>query len=337
MADRASAGWAGAVRTWDAAQQVVGALAGELRDGKIPEPAQVLAGLSVIGGSAIGTLGNIVTGKDLHFFDDGEPRVGTPELAGHGGGPQSMNDVLATSQASYDTEGLVVTATVGPDGVTRFIVTVPGTQADIGSMDGWAGKANGRDWAANLWGIGTGTTSATQAAQQATLDAIEAYRADHPDAVVGDTPEILLVGHSQGGIIAANMASDSSFTSQVNVVGMANMAGPIDTAEIPGDIPTLSLTNGQGRADGDLVPRLDLGGWAGTPDNITEVRFPALGPAWDLRSNHEVDGYLNGAASPEGQAAIDAWVAENPAVENFYTGNPDQAETYNVDFGRAVD
>lgn len=335
--EHVSAGWTGFTRVADATESVMSGLRGELISGSIPEPAQIVAGFAVISASQMGAVANFLGGEDYHFFDDGRPRMGTPQVSGYGGGPESLTDVLSGVQGAYDSGGLIVTATVGTDGVTRFITTVPGTQADIASMDGWTGKENGRDWAANLWGVGTGTSSATEAAQQATVGAIAAYQQSHPDAVIGDTPEVLLVGHSQGGIIAANMASDADFTAQVTVSGIANMAGPIDTADVPSDIPVVSMQNGNSEQFGDLVPRTDLGGWPGTPDHITTVQFDAKGPAWDVGANHEVQAYLSSVSSPEGQAALEAWVAANPDVANFYSGDPSQAVTYDVDFGRTTD
>lgn len=332
---RISATMAGAERV-GAASAVLGDNIFGMFEGDFPTPAEIGASLVLIGGTNIGASANFVTGKDQHFFDDGAPRTGVITDTTPGVAPTSLLETLAGTQRGYDESELVVTAQVGNDGITRFNVSMPGTQAEITSLDGWTGDENGRDWPANLWGIASGTSSGTQAAEAAILQAIEAHTATHPDAVFGGKPEVLLNGHSQSGIMAANMSADPDFTSKVDVVAVTSLGGPVDAADIPSNTPVLSVQHGGPTELGDFVPRLDLGGWLGTPDNITNVPLPAPGgnSPFEIVANHELAGYLDSLQTVEGQQALNDWTAAHPEVDQFYSGDPDQAVRYDVGFGR---
>lgn len=304
--------------------------------GDIPTPAEVGASLVLLGGTGLGVAANAVTGQDRRFFDDGTPRTGSITDVTRGGGPTSLTESLGVIQRGYDEDELVVSAQVGQDGVTRFAVSVPGTQADIDRLRGWSGQANGRDWPANLWGIASGTSAGTEAAEVAILQAIEAHTAAHPEAVIGDKPQVLLNGHSQGGIMSANMSANPSFTAQVDVVAVTALGAPVDSAHVPADTPVLSVQHGGPTELGDFIPRLDLGGWPGTPGHITNVPLdaPGGGNPFQIRANHELDGYLTSLGGGEGQQALRDWVAAHPEVEQFYNGDPDQSVRYDIGFGR---
>ena len=90
-------------------------------------------------------------------------------------------------------------------------------------------------------GMANGTSSGSQAAQQAVDHAVEKYRLEHPDAHIGERPEILMVAHSQGSIITSNMSADKGFSSRYKIQGMVTYGSPIDCAEIPSDVPVLAL------------------------------------------------------------------------------------------------
>ncbi|NHB85167.1 hypothetical protein G7085_12510 [Tessaracoccus sp. HDW20] len=53
-----------------------------------------------------------------------------------------------------------------------------------------------------------------------------------------ERPNILLTGHSQGGIIAANIASDPGFTARYQVDGVVSAGSPVNTIPISQDVPS---------------------------------------------------------------------------------------------------
>ncbi|WP_076465476.1 alpha/beta hydrolase family protein [Actinomyces mediterranea] len=309
-------------------------------EGRIPQPAEILASVGLVLATGAGTVGNVVAGRDLNFFDDGKPWAGQPEPVSQRDAvePQTIQDLLALGNSAYNHDGVQVVAVEGSDGTTRFIVAVAGTEPAIDTWEGWTGHPNGRDWPANVWGMANGTSSGTQAAQQAVDHAIEQYRLEHPDANIGEHPQLLMTGHSQGGIITSNMAADKGFSSRYNIQGMVTYGSPIDCAEIPSDVPVLALQHGASnplRDFGDPVPRLDLGGWPGSADNITHGYLESPASGFD---NHDQNAYVNSVrpGTPGGDL-MTQWQRENPQIDEFFTNDPRRTEQYNVPFGRVVD
>jgi hypothetical protein len=85
----------------------------------------------------------------------------------------------------------------------------------------------------------------------------------------------MLVGHSQGGIIASQLAADPDFVSQYNVTNMMTFGTPLDGVPVDPRVQTLALQHTT-----DPVPRLDLGGLTidgavpGPAGSVTEVTLP---------------------------------------------------------------
>ena len=65
----------------------------------------------------------------------------------------------------------------------------------------------------------------------------------------------MLVGHSQGGIIAGQLASDPAFVRDYGVTNVLTYGAPIDHMQLAPGVQALQV---QHRFD--VVPRLDLGG-----------------------------------------------------------------------------
>lgn len=140
--------------------------------------------------------------------------------------------------------------TVGDDGATTrsWTVDIRGTQSFF------IGQTGPQDMTTNLQGV------AGMASDQ--LDAImEAMDA------AGIPPEeaVEFAGHSQGGIMAAQLAADPAVRARYNVVSVVTAGSPTATVA-PSDVPVLSYEN-----SGDIVPGLD--GNATRGDNVTTVRF----------------------------------------------------------------
>ena len=164
--------------------------------------------------------------------------------------------------------------TVDADGSTTrsWTVDIRGTQSFN------VGRAGPQDMRSNLQGV-AGTSSDQ-------LNAIkEAMRA--AGIPPGDAVE--LAGHSQGGIMAAQLAADPEVRASYNVVSVVTAGSPTATVA-PSDVPVLAYEN-----CGDIVPGLD--GNATEGDNVTTVMFrdysAAAHPEDPVPSSHSAPLYVD--------------------------------------------
>ena len=140
--------------------------------------------------------------------------------------------------------------TVEEDGTqTRsWTVDIRGTQS-FG-----AGKKGPQDMLTNFQGVGGMASDQLYAIQEA-MD----------DAGIAPGEAVEFAGHSQGGIMAAQLAANPDVRSRYNVVSVVTAGSPTATIA-PADLPVLSYEN-----SGDIVPGLD--GYATQGDNVTTVMF----------------------------------------------------------------
>ena len=140
--------------------------------------------------------------------------------------------------------------TVEEDGTqTRsWTVDIRGTQS-FG-----AGKKGPQDMLTNFQGVGGMASDQLYAIQKA-MD----------DAGIAPGEAVEFAGHSQGGIMAAQLAANPDVRSRYNVVSVVTAGSPTATIA-PTDVPVLSYEN-----SGDIVPGLD--GYATQGDNVTTVMF----------------------------------------------------------------
>ena len=140
--------------------------------------------------------------------------------------------------------------TTGEDGTqTRsWTVDIRGTQSFTVGTDG------PQDMLTNLQGVGGIDSDQFYAIQEAMKDA---------GIAPGEAVEF--AGHSQGGIMAAQLAADPSVREHYNVVSVVTAGSPTATIA-PSDVPVLAYEN-----SGDIVPGLD--GNATRGDNVTTVMF----------------------------------------------------------------
>ena len=176
------------------------------------------------------------------------------------------------------------------------MVVVPGTQE-------WSPRAgpNPFDLTTDVRAVSGGATlAAAGVAAALTLARSRSGRATADDPV-------LLVGHSQGGILAAALASDTGFTRDHRVTHVVTSGSPVGLFPVPSRVRVLSVEH----AD-DPVPRLDL---TPNPAHATwlTVRAPTAARPVDV-DRHRLDGYvatvrlLEGA--PRGTVpGLDAWQA----------------------------
>lgn len=127
---------------------------------------------------------------------------------------------------------------VGPDGSTHWVISCPSTQAwEIGPS---SGAMNDRD--NNIALMLDNPLFRTQY-ERAVLNAMQ-------QAGIPAGADVVLTGFSQGGIMAANLAADSSFP--YNPIGVVTNGSPVDNFHVPPHVPVYAFQH-----ETDPVPMLD--------------------------------------------------------------------------------
>ena len=126
-------------------------------------------------------------------------------------------------------------------------------------------------------------------------------------AGVGPNTDVMLVGHSEGGIVAINTARDAVRSGRFRVTHVVTAGAPIGKVSepLPRSVQVLALEN-----DDDVVPATDS---AANPEgpNITTVHTSEEHDS--IGSNHSLDEtYV-----PEAQAAD---VSDNVSIDAFLVG-----------------
>lgn len=154
---------------------------------------------------------------------------------------------------------------------TAWIVHVPGTQD-------WAADAppgaTPFDLTGNVHLVAGGATAGTAAVAAAMAAA--GVRPDEP---------VLLVGHSQGGLVATGVAADAGIRRRYTVSHVVTVGAPVAHAAVPDDVRVLSLEHTD-----DLVTRLD---GRANPDRRTwlTVRAPSPPGGTGPLPPHDSGGY----------------------------------------------
>lgn len=162
----------------------------------------------------------------------------------------------------------------------RFIVQVPPTQGGVGNQDAWGAQGNPLGWDANprlVAGQDTASMNAVRTAMR--------------EAGIPGGADVLFVGHSQGGIVAAHLAADADLNNTsgregtYNITHSFSVGSPVQTvlpAQASTEVVSLvhgPLVLGAERSSGDPIPALDLaglqvlGGHVSGP-NLHEVTLP---------------------------------------------------------------
>jgi pimeloyl-ACP methyl ester carboxylesterase len=189
-----------------------------------------------------------------------------------------------------------VLETSRPGGGSAWVVVVPGTQD-------WSLRAgpNPFDLTTDVRALtGEATVAAAGVAAALTLARSRSGRATPDDPV-------LLVGHSQGGILAAALASDPGFTREHRVTHLVTTGAPVALFPVPSRVRVLSVEH----AD-DPVPGLDL---TPNPAHATwlTVQAPAATRPVDV-DRHRLGGYVATVRVLEGAprgtiSGLDGWQA----------------------------
>lgn len=190
---------------------------------------------------------------------------------------QSLNDTNKLDAEDPSRHGAIQIQRIVENGQERFVVYIPGTD-DMSPVpqDG----EHARDMETNYQLIGGMDSAYGQGIQQAMIDA----------GLEGK--DVMLVGHSQGGMVSTSLAADPDFNQRFNVQHVVTAGSP--TAQVP-DLPSgTSAIHFENR--GDAVPLLD---GEDNPDqpNRTTVKFDE--GSSDIAGNHDIDHYVNGAAAAD--------------------------------------
>ncbi|KUM36964.1 hypothetical protein AR539_06390 [Arthrobacter sp. EPSL27] len=347
LADRASQA---AANLADAGGDVVGELVDAgglgwefLTTGEPPSVTELIAGGTglLAAGINAGVSASTVGLLHPHLLDDGSPVAGDPQAVGVGAGPaqngyrntpipSSLAQIMGGVTAAYEDGGYAGT----PDAAVRitavdkgngpaYIVTIPGTSE-------WNVRSgsNPLDTVGNLASASGTLSTASQAVTMAMRQ-----------AGIPDGAPVMLVGHSQGGMTAANLAADAGFRGQFNVTNVMTYGSPIDSTRIPGSVDTLALQH-----PFDVVPRLDLGnakpgapGLVGWPSSsgatvVTLPGPPGAGPG-DVLGNHDYNAYAASVAANESSGALAAY-RNAPSTQAFITSDPGQVRSTTSGIGR---
>ncbi|WP_138316687.1 alpha/beta fold hydrolase [Rhodoluna limnophila] len=190
----------------------------------------------------------------------------------------------------------------------RYIVYIPGTQA-------WspiAGK-NPLDLTSNLQAMAGPKKASSEAAVQRAI----------VNAGVSKRDRVLLVGHSQGGMVAANLASQPQ---NYKVAGLVTIGSPISQLNQDIRVPTISLQH-----TNDLVPKLDLAQNALGKDWVTVEREAPVSssnskPA--VLQAHELSTYRGTALLAD--QSTDAGLARIRELITDFASGQGQATNYRI-------
>lgn len=183
------------------------------------------------------------------------------------------------------------------DGGSAWVVVVPGTQE-------WSPHpgASPFDVTTDVRAV----TGDTTLAASGVAGALDVARGRAGARSSGADP-VVLVGHSQGGVLAAALASDAGFTTRHRVTHVVTSGSPVGLFPVPRTTRVLSVERGD-----DPVPRLDL---TPNPDRSSwvTVRTPGDNPPVDVGS-HRLGGYVTTLRLAEGAPrgtveGLDAWQA----------------------------
>jgi alpha/beta hydrolase fold len=179
---------------------------------------------------------------------------------------------LRNQRAGGSTQGHIdvrVVTVTGADGRIRrsYIVDLPGTKD--WQFDPTADRRYPNDFGTNLRLMALEPTLRTEAV----ADALHRSGA-------GPDDEVLLIGHSQGGMLAMEAAAEFSHNGRYNVTHVVTAGSPVARMPVPDHVRVLSLENAH-----DIVPHLDGQPNPDQPNRIT-VTFARQANA--IGANHDM-------------------------------------------------
>jgi hypothetical protein len=232
------------------------------------------------------------------LYADGRPRVRSRPAARNldpAGPPRSTRDLIAAlALRNRESDGggidVRVLTTAGADGRPRRAAIV-----DITGTRDWqlrpSGHSNIADLGTNLRALGNQPTSYEAGVLMALRRA--GVRPGEP---------VMLVGHSQGGLIAARLATDLAGCREVRITHVVTVGSPVGLVDLPRSVQVLSIENRN-----DVVPELDAAANRRHAHQLT-VRVDRGGPGVGARHSLD-DAYLPAAADLDASTdpSLTAW------------------------------
>lgn len=231
-----------------------------------------------------------------------------------------VNDEATTEGAGNTSRSqLRVHRRVDPQGHGHWVVDVPGTEE-------WDLKMplNPSDAAANVRSIAGRESTLYPAISTALAEAMK------KSGINPGTEPVMLIGHSQGGIVAARLAANPQFRTRYNVTHLLTVASPESRVKIPRSVQALSIEH-----NSDPVPRLDA---IGRTDALNRTRA-VINPTTEMKpgdknplSQHGTKLYAKTAEKQLGRDNDDPllrrWYAD---TEGFMNGTDTR---YDFNLGR---
>lgn len=232
------------------------------------------------------------------LWPDGTPVVTTlpdDDTAGAVTPPRGVADLMVAlnrraARSRADSDEIDVRVVTHADGSRAYIVDIPGT-ADW-TPPGGVVNPQTNDLGTNLRVLGGDVTTR----QEAIAEALRR-------AGAGSSDPVMLVGHSQGGMVAAQAAHDAGTPAfDFDVRSVVTAGSPIARADVPPSVQVLALENAH-----DVVPHLDSRANDDDP-NVTTVTFEAQ--RGSIGDNHGIAGaYQYGAEAVDG--------SDDPSIAAF--------------------
>lgn len=207
--------------------------------------------------------------------------------------PRTLADVMAgLSLRNQGAAGEIdVRIVTGPDGTRRAIVDIPGTKsfdpADVGDITGPSTNVRA------LAGV-------TTAYERGVLKAMQR-------AGLQPTDDVMLVGHSEGGLVAVQTALACANSGRFRVTHVVTAGAPVGVtvSNLPGSVAVLALKN-----HNDVVPHLD---GRTNPDQVNVTTATIHRGNGTILDDHDLArSYLPGAGD------VDA--SDDPSVRSFLSG-----------------
>lgn len=287
-----------------------------------PGMVDTLIGMSPGMLSALGIPVDLATTLDLlaATYPDGEAVTTRVGEAHHYGAPDNLQDLM---------EGLALRNTgadagdPGPSNIDVKIIkdangTVTGYVVDVPGTKDWNAPWDSKS--ANDSGVNVDAMAGNNTVlQQGIQDALRKAGAHDTGAPV------MLVGHSQGGIVAAQSTKDL-IAGGYNVTHVVTAGSPVGRIDVPSNVQMLSLENRN-----DIVPHLDASDNPDSP-NRTTVTFD--NQTGTVGGNHSIDKNYTEAAKQLDNGSDPSVSRFKESASVFFSGDDTNSVTQNYQVAR---